>query len=223
MLLPELHVEIPADRFIEAKQAVAVTPGVLRTAFPLADGVRTLSEDDLELTLNSTWRPTLSVTGAEGLPAPGDAGNVLRPQTTLCLSFRLPPTADSAAAAEAVRRELTTDAPFGAQVRIGRTEKADGWNAPALAPWLRTALERASTEVFGAPWASMGMGGSIPFMGLLHEAYPRAQFVVTGALGPDSNAHVPDESLNLEYATKLTAGVALILNAHARRLGDQAG
>jgi acetylornithine deacetylase/succinyl-diaminopimelate desuccinylase-like protein len=223
VLLPELQMEIPADRFTEAKQAVAVTPGALRTAFPLADGVHALSEDDLELTLNSTWRPTLSVTGANGLPAPGEAGNVLRPQTTLCLSFRLPPTADSAAAAESVRRELTTDAPFGAQISIGRTEAADGWNAPAVAPWLRTALDTASTEVFGAPWRSMGMGGSIPFMGLLHEAYPRAQFVVTGALGPDSNAHVPDESLNLEYATKLTAGVALILNAHASALGDHAG
>jgi len=46
-----------------------------------------------ELVPNRTWRPMLSVTGADGLPAPANAGNVLRPRTQLVLSLRLPPTA----------------------------------------------------------------------------------------------------------------------------------
>lgn len=214
--LPELHVEIPADRLAETRDTVAVTPGALKNAFPVVDELQLVSDDDLELALNRTWRPTLSVIGADGLPAPADAGNVLRSHTTLSLSFRLPPTCDSAAALEAVCKALTTDVPYGAQVELGRVEHADGWNAPTLAPWLREALDTASDTVFGQPWRTIGEGGSIPFMGLLHAAYPEAQFVVTGALGPGSNAHVPDESLNLPYAEKVTAGVALILDAHAR-------
>jgi acetylornithine deacetylase/succinyl-diaminopimelate desuccinylase-like protein len=180
--------------------------------------VRTVSDEDIELTLNNTWRPTLSVTGAAGLPDPDSAGNVLRPFTTLCLSFRLPPTADSAKALAAIRRAVTTDVPYGAQIELGHVEAADGWQAPPPAPWLSTALDEASQTAFdGAPWRSLGLGGSIPFMGLLQEMYPTAQFIATGVLGLDSNAHVPDESIILGYAAKLTEALAVVLDAHATR------
>lgn len=215
VLLPAMSVEIPADRIAEAKAAAEVGSGAVEAMLPLVPGVRLVTDDEVELRLNGSWRPTLSVIGAAGLPAPVDAGNVLRPYTTLCLSFRLPPTADSSAALAAVRRALTTDVPYGARVELARVEHADGWNAPGLAPWLRDALDSVSSEVFGAGWRTMGMGGSIPFMGLLHEKYPDAQFVVTGALGPDGNAHVPDESLHVEYAEKVTAGIGYVLAAHA--------
>jgi len=213
--LPELHVELPAERLTEIRDAVAAAPGALDGVFPVVPGARLVETDEVTLTVNGTWRPTLSVTGADGLPAPSDAGNVLRPFTTLCLSFRLPPTADSERALDAVRRALTTDVPYGARVELGRIEAADGWNAPELAPWLRSALDDASEQVFGAPWRALGLGGSIPFMGLLHEAYPDAQFLITGVLGPGSNAHVPDESLDLGYAAQVTEAVALVLQAHA--------
>ena len=215
ILLPELTVAIPENRAAELRATVADAPGALTRGIPLTPGVRMLSDDEFELALNNAWRPTMAVTGAAGLPAPADAGNVLRSQTTLCLSFRLPPTADSSAAQAAIRRALTTDVPYGAQIELARVEAADGWDSPELAPWLRNALDAASKDVFGAPWRTIGLGGSIPFMGLLHEAYPAAQFVVTGALGPESNAHVPDESLDLPYAEKLTEAIALILAAHA--------
>ncbi|GGP39257.1 M20/M25/M40 family metallo-hydrolase [Saccharothrix coeruleofusca] len=217
VLIPEAHVEIPANRVAEVREAVASAPGVLVSSVPWAGGTRPVTDDEVELALNGGWRPTLSITGADGLPKPDDAGNVLRPATTLVLSFRLPPTADSAAALEAVRRALTTDVPYGAEVELSRVEAADGWNAPELAPWLRQALDTAGEEVFGAPWRTVSLGGSIPFMGLLHEAYPQAQFLVTGAVGPDSNCHVPDEWLHLDQAARVTEAVALVLDAHARR------
>jgi acetylornithine deacetylase/succinyl-diaminopimelate desuccinylase-like protein len=140
---------------------------------------------------------------------------VLRASSTLALSFRLPPTADSAVALAAIEKALTTDVPYGAKVELAGLETADGWNAPATAPWLAGALEKVSEHVFGAPWRSIGLGGSIPFMGLLGEKYPEAQFLVTGALGPDSNAHVPDEWLHLKHAQRVTEAVAHILHAHA--------
>ncbi|MDI2031299.1 M20/M25/M40 family metallo-hydrolase [Saccharopolyspora sp. TS4A08] len=217
ILVPELNVDIPANRIDEARSAVEAVPGMIRDSVPWPEGVRPVADDEVELALNNTWRPTLSIIGADGLPKPADAGNVLRPSTTLQLSFRVPPTADPQAALDAVRAKLSADVPYGARVTFGHSEAGLGWNAPDPAPWLSSALDVASEEIFGAGWRTMGLGGSIPFMGLLHEAYPDAQFVVTGALGPDSNAHVPDESLDLAFATKITSAIACILDAHATR------
>ncbi|MBY8851427.1 peptidase dimerization domain-containing protein, partial [Saccharothrix sp. MB29] len=217
VLVREMHVDVPEHRLAEVRDAVTAAPGSITGPVAWAGGTRPVVEDEVELALNSGWRPTLSITGADGLPSPDDAGNVLRPFTTLVLSFRLPPTADSGVALEAVRRLLTTDVPYGATVELSRVEHATGWNAPALAPWLRDTLDGVGEEVFGAPWRSMALGGSIPFMGLLAEAYPEAQFLVTGAVGPDSNCHVPDEWLHLEQAARITAAVASVLDAHASR------
>jgi acetylornithine deacetylase/succinyl-diaminopimelate desuccinylase-like protein len=216
IVLGELNVEIPENRRVEAQAAVDVAPGAIRTAFPLVKGSRPMADTDFELLLNNTWRPTLSVIGAAGFPEPANAGNVLRDSTTLALSIRLPPTADSAAARAAVEKALTTDVPYGAKVELSGVEQADGWNAPETAPWLAAALEDVSDDVFGARWRGLGLGGSIPFMALLGEKYPEAQFLVTGALGPDSNAHVPDEWLHLEQARRVTEAVAHILHAHTQ-------
>ena len=216
ILIPELNVEVPANRLAEAKAVAEGLPGRLEGIFPLVSGGRVLSQDELELVLNNTWRPTLSVIGADGFPLPADAGNVLRESTTLTLSFRLPPTADAPSALEAVKRALTTDVPYGASVELGDLQAENGWNAPIEAPWLNSALRRVSDEVFGRPHRSTGMGGSIPFMGLLSEKYPDAQFLVTGACGADSNIHVPDEWLHLDYAQQVTEAVAHILDAHAQ-------
>jgi acetylornithine deacetylase/succinyl-diaminopimelate desuccinylase-like protein len=218
LLLPELHGEIPADRVGEMKAMADFAPGAIASAFPLVDGMSPMSDDDYELMANSAWRPTLSITGGAGLPRPEEAGNVLRPFTTLTLSFRLPPLADPAAALAAVEKALTTDVPYGAKVTLSRQESGPGWNAPPTAPWLQDALDSLSTKVFGGnQWLTMGLGGSIPFMGTLGEAYPNAQFVVTGALSTDSNPHVPDEWLHIPQAKRVTESVALLLDAHARR------
>jgi len=63
----------------------------------------------------------------------------------------------------------------------------------------------------------MGEGGSIPFMNLLGEKYPGTQFVVTGLLGPSSNAHGPNEFLHIPFAKRLSACIADVLKDHARR------
>jgi acetylornithine deacetylase/succinyl-diaminopimelate desuccinylase-like protein len=214
--IAEMNVAIPPRRRAETEQTARSDPGELKRKFPLVKGMRLASEDDVELLLNNTWRPTLSVIGAAGLPEPANAGNVLRASTTLTLSFRLPPTADSRAAASALEKALTTDVPYGAKVEISRAEAQNGWSAPDLAPWLAEALRRAADLVFGNPHRSIGVGGSVPFMELLGRLYPRAQFVITGALGPDSNMHVPDESLNIAFAEQVTEAVAHIIDAHAR-------
>ena len=215
--LGEMTVRIPAERRAEAHEAAAADPGAPRRRYPLAEGTRTVTDDDAELILGNTWRPTLSVIGAAGLPEPAMAGNVLRAWTALTLSFRIPPLADAKAALAALEKVLTTDVPYGAQVELSDLAAENGWNAPAVAPWLDAALTQVSDRVFGTPYRSIGIGGSVPFMELLGRLYPRAQFLITGALGADSNMHVPDEWLNIGFAQQVTEAVAHLLDAHARR------
>jgi acetylornithine deacetylase/succinyl-diaminopimelate desuccinylase-like protein len=170
-----------------------------------------------ELVLARTWRPTLSVTGADGLPALADAGNVLRPSTALKLSFRLPPTLDGGHALETITHALTRDPPANCSVEITDTEAATGWNAPALAAWLAKSVDQASHDYFDRPAVHMGEGGSIPFMAMLGEKFPQAQFLITGVLGPGSNAHGPNEFLHLPTGKRLTCAVAQVLVDHSSR------
>lgn len=117
----------------------------------------------------------------------------------------------------ALTKLLTSDPPYGAEVSFVPDEPGDGWNAPATAPWLEKALESSSQSLFGKEACFMGEGGSIPFMGMLGRKFPEAQFVITGVLGPQSNAHGPDEFLHVPFAKKLTGCVAQLLDAHFHR------
>jgi acetylornithine deacetylase/succinyl-diaminopimelate desuccinylase-like protein len=176
-----------------------------------------VTDEPTELVLNRTWRPQLAVIGIDGLPKPGDAGNVLLPYTAARLSLRLPPTLDAEMAGERVRALLEQAPPHGAQIVFEVGSSASGWNAPALAPWLEQSLARASQAAFGAPPAYMGEGGSIPFMAMLGEKFPRAQFVVTGVLGPHSNAHGPNEFLHIPTGKRVTTVIAQVLADHYAR------
>jgi acetylornithine deacetylase/succinyl-diaminopimelate desuccinylase-like protein len=214
-ILPRaLHVDIPAERLAQVKSAAAVLGASVHTTFPFVRGMRPVADDVTELLLNRTWRPQLEVIGAAGLPAAESAGNVLRPQTTLKLSLRLPPTLDAAKAAAVVHEVLTADPPNGAQVSFAPDQDATGWSAPPLAPWLEESAARASREFFGRDACYQGEGGTIPFMAMLGERFPRAQFVITGVLGPHSNAHGPNEFLDLATAARVTGCVARVLADH---------
>jgi acetylornithine deacetylase/succinyl-diaminopimelate desuccinylase-like protein len=215
-LLPELIVEIPEGRLAEAR-ATADEIGAIADHYPFVDGAGPTSDDPAEQLLARTWRATLSVVGADGLPPTERAGNVLRPSTSLKLSFRLPPTANPDVARIAITKALEANPPYGARVSFGHVDAAPGWNAPATAPWLEAALDDASTAAFGSSARTFGEGGSIPFMGMLGEKFPDAQFVITGVLGPDANAHGPNEYLHVPTGRRLTIAVAHILNAHSRR------
>jgi acetylornithine deacetylase/succinyl-diaminopimelate desuccinylase-like protein len=185
--------------------------------FPWAGSTRPMADDPTELVLNRTWRPQLAVIGADGLPAPGDAGNVLLPFTVLKLSLRLPPTLEAGKAERALKRILTEDPPAGAEIGYVPGNSMRGWNAPPLAQWLDESLSRAGQTVFGAPHVQMGEGGSIPFMGMLGEKFPHTQFVITGVLGPGSNAHGPNEFLHIPTAKRISQVIALVIADHLNR------
>jgi acetylornithine deacetylase/succinyl-diaminopimelate desuccinylase-like protein len=211
------HAQVPPERGEQAKRAARVLGEQLWRKFPFAGGTRPVSIDLADLVLNRTWRPMLSVTGAEGLPPPASAGNVLRPKTSLVLSLRLPPTVKAESAARQLQAILETDPPYGANVKFEYGQAATGWHAPQTAPWLEAALETSSVKHFGKGVMWMGEGGTIPFMAMLGAKFPKAQFLITGVLGPHSNAHGPNEFLHLSYAKRLTSCVADVIAAHAAR------
>jgi len=215
----ELYVQIPPERLAQARRASAALGDAVYTKFPLKDGMSPMSDDLTELVLNRTWRPQFAVTGIDGLPPPVDAGNVLLPSTVAKLSLRLPPTLDAAAAADTVRALLEKDPPYGACVAYRPESNAVGWHAPALSPWLERSLARASETTFGAPPAYMGEGGTIPFMAMLGEKFPQAQFVVTGVLGPHSNAHGPNEFLHVPTGKRVSVVIAQVLADHHAQEG----
>ncbi len=209
------HVEIPPARAEQAAYAARVLGEAVYDKFPFADGTTPVAADPTELVLNRTWRPALAVTGAGGLPPLESAGNVLRPMTALKLSLRLPPTCDPVPAAALLKEILEREPPYRAKIRFSPEQSAAGWEAPRLSPWLANAVDAASQTYFGRPAAYMGEGGTIPFMAMLGAHFPQAQFLITGVLGPHSNAHGPNEFLDLPTAKKLTCCVADVLAAHA--------
>ncbi|MBS0447700.1 MAG: M20 family metallopeptidase [Proteobacteria bacterium] len=223
-LLPRsFHCAVPADRIEQAKATARILGDEVWKRFPWAcgaDGSATLptTTDPLQALINRTWKPTLSVTGADGFPELKNAGNVLRPYTAFKLSLRLPPLVDGNEAALRLKTLLEDNAPYNAKVTFapdGRAgaHGATGWNAPAIAPWLEDALNAASQAHYGAPCGYIGQGGTIPLMSMLQQGFPAAQMMVCGVLGPKSNAHGPNEFLHVPYGKKLTAAVAQVMAA----------
>ena len=214
ILLEGLHAEVPADRLAQANKCAEVLGTAVFDKFPFLPGITPMAEDLTELVLNRTWRPALSVTGVDGMPPLASAGNVLRPQTAVKLSLRLPPTLDGKVAGDLLKDALLRDPPNGAHVTLELEKASTGWNAPAMSSWLEKAIDDASQEFYGQPAMYMGEGGSIPFMGMLGEKFPGAQFMITGVLGPHSNAHGPNEFLHIPMGKKVTASVARVIAEH---------
>jgi len=219
-LLPaSFHCEVPPERLAQAQATAAILGDEIYKRFPWAHhdcGGSSLlalptTTDPVQALLNRTWRPTLSVTGAEGFPTLQNAGNVLRPYTAFKLSLRLPPLVDAAQAVGELKTLLEDNAPYQAKVTFEGKSSATGWNAPSTAPWFEDALQSASQAHFGAPCGTIGQGGTIPLMNMLSQGFPNAQMMVCGVLGPKSNAHGPNEFLHLDCARRLTASVAQVV------------
>ncbi|HEY5804029.1 MAG TPA: M20 family metallopeptidase [Lysobacter sp.] len=228
--IEDLFVEVPAERMAQAREAAKVLGTEIFDKFPLLPGMKPMFAENApgdltELVLNRTWRPALSVTGVDGMPPLASAGNVLRPHTSVKLSLRLPPTLDGKRAGELLKDVLLRDPPNGAQVSLDLEKSSSGWNAPAQSPWLTRAIDSSSRDFFGQPAMYMGEGGSIPFMGMLGEKFPGAQFMITGVLGPHSNAHGPNEFLHIPMGKRVTACVSRVIAEHhlASQRGETTG
>lgn len=207
-------VKVPKDRMKEIRTTAKIMGKDAWAKFPWAGSMKPVTKDPEQALINRTWKPTLSYTGQEGMPDLVQGGNVLRPKTSLKLSFRFPPTLDVNVAEEKLRKLFTAKPPYGANVTFEAEKGGSGWSAPETAPWLAKSIDSASRAFFGKASASFGEGGSIPFMGMLGERFPEAQFMITGVLGPHSNAHGPNEFLHIQTAKNITACVAHVIADH---------
>lgn len=218
----ELFVDIPTERIEQAKRAATVLGDAIWNKFPFLPEMQPMANELHELVLNRTWRPALSITGVDGIPPLSNAGNVLRPHTAVKLSLRLPPTLEGDKAGQVLRKLLLDNPPYGAKVEFELEKSSTGWNAPAMSHWLSHAIDHASQDAFGQSAVYMGEGGTIPFMGMLGEKFPGAQFMITGVLGPHSNAHGPNEFLHIPTGKRVTQAVARVIaeHFHASQLGE---
>ncbi len=211
ILLEECRAEPTARARATAEAMTAALGDAAAGEFPTVASLVLSGANAIDRVLRVTWSPALELTGIDGVPPVQDGGNVLRPYTRAKLSMRLPPPVDPRMAAEALARTLTAEPPHGARVTVEVLSAAPGFDAPAEADWLSLAADEASEALFGRPAGAMGEGGTIPFLAELGWHFPEAQFLVTGVLGPESNAHGPNEMLDLNTARRVTAAVAHVL------------
>jgi acetylornithine deacetylase/succinyl-diaminopimelate desuccinylase-like protein len=207
ILLPELRGAGIPEPYATALTEVALEFPDL--GLPSVDGLHLLGASPADRLIAKAWSAALEVTGAEGLPALRDGGNVLRPYTTAKFSLRLPPDVDAQVAADALISAITTDE--GAHITIDLETPANGWYSPPLDPDVTAALTRASVDRFGRPPGSFGEGGTIPFLADLQKSFPGTGIVALGVLGPHSNAHGPNEFLHIPMAKAVTYAVAELL------------
>ena len=213
VLLPELSVDISEELRGEADGIANVLGNKVWTDLPALEGVEPQTPGLSEIILSGNWRPSLSVTGADGMPALKDAGNVLRTHTSLKLSMRIPPGVESEHASEMMRTILEKDAPHGAHVSFEADAAANGFAAPPMVPSFRNVLNEASLATFGNPMQVFFEGGTIPFLAMMQEKYPKADFLVTGSLGPGGNAHGPDEKLHIPATKSVTTCLSAAIAA----------
>lgn len=208
------QVKIPANREKEVLDAAKLLGKEVYSHYPFIEGGKPMGSTPEELALNRTWKASLAVTGAEGLPLIKDAGNVLRPETALRISMRIPPTLDTEKGEKDLREILTKDPPYGAQVEILNVIKGRGLNCSDMTPEFSKIVADASKAFYGKEPIYYGEGGSIPFLSSLAQQFPKAQFVVTGVLGPESNAHGPNEMLEIPYTKKMICSLVYMIASY---------
>lgn len=223
IIVDELKVEIPKQHQEQSKGIADRMGQLISSYFPFLPNVKPVASNSLELLLNTFWRPQLSVTGLDGLPPVANAGNVTIPSLSVMLSLRTPPTLDTEKAAQVLKAIFEKEPPFDAKVSFHFESAADGWMAPSLSKWLAQANETASQQFFKRPAVYFGEGGTIPFMGMLGKMFPEAQFLITGVLGPLSNAHGPNEFLHISMGKKVTGCVASVVATHCTHYSSEYG
>lgn len=221
VLLKELYGDIPAERVLQAQATADVLGEDVYSKFPWSGASQPVTTDLKELILNRTWRPQLATIGIEGFPLPKNAGNVMLPYTTATLSMRLPPNVNGSTATAALKNALEASPPYNAKVTFEAEDGMAGWNAPPLSPWLEESVAAASKAAFGKAPAYMGEGGSIPFMGMLGAKFPKTQFVITGVLGPHSNAHGPNEFLHIPTGKRVSLCIAKVVADHCAQAAGE--
>ncbi len=208
ILIPEMHVDISDKIRAEAEALGNILGDALWKSLPVVDSLEPQTRGADQILLDINWRPAMGVIGADGMPPVQTAGNVLRTNTDLKLSFRIPPGVKAPEVQAIVKQTLEANPPYGAEVTYHATEPADGFHAPPLHEGVSAALDGACKHLTGFPPMTTWIGGTIPFMAMIQNKFPEASFICTGSAGPGNNAHGPDEKLHIPHSKRLNVALA---------------
>ncbi|MFT4147988.1 MAG: dipeptidase [Micrococcaceae bacterium] len=154
-------------------------------------------------------KPSMTLIGFDA-PAVDVASNTLIPKARACYSLRLAPGQDPQEAFELVQKHVKKHAPLGIDVKFSHTEFGKPFKTD-LTQKFATAMKESLDEAWGKQSVETGVGGSIPFTADLKELYPEAEILITGVEDPDSRAHSPNESLELDDWKKAMIAETLFL------------
>jgi len=197
-----LKTELDEKNLVDAVKTAHLLGKEGMTRFEVEEGL-TYSPDDMTneevyLYLKNTWKPSLTVIGLDGLPSVADGGNFIHPTLKCKLSVRLPPNLDAEEAKNIMKEEFESNPPFNARVEFTPTLSCNGWMAPDMGYEFNSFIKNASLKYYGKESGYVSCGGSIPIMSLLSEMLPDTKIMATGVLTSESNAHAPNEVLDLK-------------------------
>ncbi len=184
-----------------------LTEEELRAEAQVLDGVAMIGSGSVT---GRRWRkPAVSVLAIDA-PRVDEAINQLVPSARAKVSMRLAPGDDPARAMDALVAHLESNVPWGAHVTVTRGEQGEPFELDTTGPAydaFRTGMEAA----WGRPPLDIGVGGSIPMVAALAEAYPEAAILLTGAADPQSRPHGPNESVDLREVRRAALAEAIAL------------
>ena len=162
-------------------------------------------------TVERLWtKPSLTITGLDA-PKVDGASNTLVPSARAKISMRVAPGDTTGSALAALTRHLEQHVPWGAELTVTPVDTGEATAIDASGPAYDAARWAFTTAWDGTEPVDMGIGGSIPFIAELLDAFPEASVLVTGVEDPDSRAHGPNESLHLGEFARVVLAETLLL------------
>ncbi|MBX3116057.1 MAG: dipeptidase [Cryobacterium sp.] len=165
----------------------------LRQDAAILDGISSIGTGTVPSRL--WYQPSITVTGIDA-PTVANASNTLIPEVSVRVSARIAPGQKAEDAFRAIEAHLNENKPFGAHIAITEADMGEPFLVDRSG-WAIAECKAAMAAGWGQEPVETGVGGSIPFISDLVEAFPAAQVLVTGVEDPDTRAHSPNESLHL--------------------------
>lgn len=191
-----------ADELPYSENQLRIDAGLLPNTEQIGDGS----------ILDRIWtKPALTVIGLDA-PSVAMSSNTMLPSIRAKISLRIAPGEQPEEALALLRSHLEANLPFGASLKYGEIELGKPFSQVS-GGWAKPLAEAALAASWGTASVNIGIGGSIPFIADLTEVFPSAQILVTGVEDPDSRAHSPNESVDLEMLKKAMVAEALLLLA----------
>jgi acetylornithine deacetylase/succinyl-diaminopimelate desuccinylase-like protein len=171
-----------------------LTEEELRTQAGVLPGVELIGEGALT---SRMWSHPAAATLAIDATPLALAINQLIPRARAKVSVRLAPGDDPARAMKALVEHIESSPAWGATVTATPHESGHPFSLAGTDDSRTDAFRTGFAEAYGRDAVDIGVGGSIPFVAVFAEAYPSAAIVLVGSADPTSQAHGPNESLDL--------------------------